>query len=122
MRTLDVRKRTHLTSMSQNSTVALMPDNSTDTPLYDAARHAQLRTRFLDPEQSGREEGPRDTVTEVPFTRGMSTLLSWDQDGVAGPAMLMETAYITDADSAYLLERCRAIYRLTHPDRVLRII
>lgn len=66
-------------------------------------------------EKEWRETGtPRDCVTEVPLHGGLQ-LVSWDLEGHSGPTAWFPADQVEDRDHIYLLDRCRAIYRKTHP-------
>lgn len=61
-------------------------------------------------------DAPRDCVTEIPLHGGHTILLlSWDVDGKPGPTSSFPADEVEDRDHVYLLDRCRAIYRKTHP-------
>lgn len=132
MQTLDVRKRTSLTRMSQIPTVALMPDDSSDSPPLDAERqslierHAQIRARFIDPEQRGGDDGPRegphDCVLLSPSVTPEATqLVAFDGEGRPRAILILPTEIVTEDDERWLLDRIR-VSRTKGDPRPVRLI
>lgn len=112
--------------LSAGTLAALMNRSRTFVPPdapAEVMRAALLREKYPGGDDGPQaDDTPRDTVTELVLSKTMTQLVSWDQEGKVGPLMILATDAITDRDGAYLLERCREIYKATHPERRLQII
>lgn len=72
-------------------------------------RAAYLRNRFLDLSDHPPETAPRDCVLRIALPGGLVQLMAIDDDGEAGPCLVLPVEHASPSDVEWLHARCRQI-------------